>query len=131
MSPLIDCVFLLLIFFLATSMLKRWEHQIPIDLPESTSAIADQAADRTQIIGVTRRGQFVRAVGRGDRAAIQYERVDDLAGHLKRIADAYGHDVPLQISTHPETPFQLIIDTVDLCKLAGFQNVSVQLSNAL
>ena len=28
MSPLIDCVFLLLIFFLVTTMMKKWEMQI-------------------------------------------------------------------------------------------------------
>ena len=27
MSPLIDCVFLLLIFFLVTTMMKKWEMQ--------------------------------------------------------------------------------------------------------
>ena len=30
MSPLIDCVFLLLIFFLVTTMMKKWEMQIPL-----------------------------------------------------------------------------------------------------
>lgn len=33
MSPLIDCVFLLLIFFLVTTMMKKWEMQIPLSLP--------------------------------------------------------------------------------------------------
>ena len=32
MSPLIDCVFLLLIFFLVTTMMKKWEMQIPLTL---------------------------------------------------------------------------------------------------
>jgi len=45
MSPLIDCVFLLLIFFLVTSMLKRKEMLIPIRLPDQSAAVADAAAE--------------------------------------------------------------------------------------
>ena len=37
MSPLIDCVFLLLIFFLVTTMMKKWEMQIPLTLPTMRS----------------------------------------------------------------------------------------------
>lgn len=40
MSPLIDCVFLLLIFFLVTTMMKKWEMQIPLSLPEMTSSLS-------------------------------------------------------------------------------------------
>ncbi|MCS2307995.1 biopolymer transporter ExbD [Bacteroides thetaiotaomicron] len=39
MSPLIDCVFLLLIFFLVTTMMKKWEMQIPLSLPSMTSQL--------------------------------------------------------------------------------------------
>ena len=41
MSPLIDCVFLLLIFFLVTTMMKKWEMQIPLSLPSMTSSLSD------------------------------------------------------------------------------------------
>ena len=40
MSPLIDCVFLLLIFFLVTTMMKKWEMQIPLTLPTMTSSLS-------------------------------------------------------------------------------------------
>ena len=35
MSPLIDCVFLLLIFFLVSTMTKVKNRDIPVDLPTS------------------------------------------------------------------------------------------------
>ena len=40
MSPLLDCVFLLLIFFLVTTMMKKWEMQIPLTLPTMTSSLS-------------------------------------------------------------------------------------------
>ena len=39
MSPLIDCVFLLLIFFLVSTMTKVKNRDIPVDLPTSQSAV--------------------------------------------------------------------------------------------
>ena len=39
MSPLIDCVFLLLIFFLVSTMTKVKNRDISVDLPTSESAI--------------------------------------------------------------------------------------------
>ena len=40
MSPLIDCVFLLLIFFLVTTMMKKWEMQIPLSSLTSMQEIS-------------------------------------------------------------------------------------------
>ena len=39
MSPLIDCVFLLLIFFLVSTMTKEKNRDISVDLPTSESTI--------------------------------------------------------------------------------------------
>ena len=39
MSSLIDCVFLLLIFFLVTTIAKKENRDIDIDLPVSTSSL--------------------------------------------------------------------------------------------
>ena len=39
MAPLIDCVFLLLIFFLVATKLKKVEPEVPIELPVSGAAI--------------------------------------------------------------------------------------------
>lgn len=46
MSPLIDCVFLLLIFFLVTTMMKKWEMQIPLSLPSMTSSLSNHPRRR-------------------------------------------------------------------------------------
>ena len=53
MSPLIDCVFLLLIFFLVTTMMKKWEMQIPLSLPAMTSSLSTtRSGENTVIIAV-------------------------------------------------------------------------------
>ena len=43
MSPLIDCVFLLLIFFLVATSLKKIETTVPVDLPDPAVALMAEA----------------------------------------------------------------------------------------
>jgi biopolymer transport protein ExbD len=53
MAPLIDCVFILLIFFLATSMLQKPHKDLGIVLPEAASAEEVTAQYDTIIIEIT------------------------------------------------------------------------------
>lgn len=134
MSPLIDCVFLLLIFFLVTTMLKRKESLIPIKLPDQTSAVAEKAEDETLILGLTTDGQVLKALDkRGRDGELQYAVVEDLAAHLKSLIDNEGPAVlqrPLRIDADRETPFQTAINTLDICKLQGFVDVGIKTRGA-
>ena len=64
MSPLIDCVFLLLIFFLVTTMMKKWEMQIPLSLPSMTSSLSTtRAGEEAVIIAVDEEKNVYQVVG--------------------------------------------------------------------
>ena len=52
MSPLIDCVFLLLIFFLVSTMSKKENKDIEISLPVSSSAEKLLPSNKIIVIGV-------------------------------------------------------------------------------
>lgn len=58
MSPLIDCVFLLLIFFLVSTMTKVKNRDISVDLPTSESAIKLKPDDKQAIVGLDAEGNF-------------------------------------------------------------------------
>jgi len=130
MSPLIDCVFLLLIFFLLTSMLKRKEMLIPIKLPDQTSAVAETPEDDTLIIGMDKQGQTFRVAGRADNnGQLLYKPVEDLATYLRTVLAEQGQAVltqPLRIDADRDTPFQKAIDVLDTCKLLGFTDVGLK-----
>ena len=130
MSPLIDCVFLLLIFFLVTTMIKRKETLIPIKLPDQTSAVSAEPSDRTIILGLTEDGSVLRAIERRGRdGELQYAPVDNLAAYLKELISSEGADVrnkPLRIDADRDTPFQTAIATLDICKLQGFTDVGIK-----
>jgi biopolymer transport protein ExbD len=128
MSPLIDCVFLLLIFFLVTTMMKKLEKQIPVTLPDSTSAIADNPNDRILIIGMDTTGQHFRDSGQRDRDGNpQYAHVDDLAIYLRDVAERDGVDRPIRLDIAPRAPFQKVIDALDIAHIQGFEKVGVHL----
>lgn len=129
MSPLIDCVFLLLIFFLVTTMLKRKEKQIPVNMPDSTASVASVTWEKQLLIGLTKDGAILSPSGKNEDGGVIWESVDDLSVFLKNYIASRGSEVltmPLQINAHREVSFQAAIDAIDICKLQGFSNVSVK-----
>ena len=82
LSPLIDCVFLLLIFFLVTSILKRKEKQIQVDLPDNTASVSAETAEEQIVIGLDRYGNpLVPAATRDKDGSYLWEPVADLSGY--------------------------------------------------
>lgn len=122
LSPLIDCVFLLLIFFLVTSMIKRFERQVPVVLADSTAAVAAEASETAVRLGLDTSGRVYRETGRDWRGVIRFEPVDDLAAHLNTLG-ARSAPPPIELIVEQGTPFQSVIDTLDVLQLQGFENV--------
>jgi biopolymer transport protein ExbD len=131
LSPLIDCVFLLLIFFLVTSMIKRWEHQVPVRLPDQSATLADQPERQRLVIAVDARGQHYRQAGLGQFGEQRFEPITDLAAHLFAVASERGTGVPIEIAAERTTPFQVLLDTIDICQLQGFEEVSSRITTHL
>jgi biopolymer transport protein ExbD len=57
-SSLLDVMFILLIFFLATSTLQREEHDIEVNLPERSESQSLSSASKTLIINVRKDGGY-------------------------------------------------------------------------
>jgi biopolymer transport protein ExbD len=57
-SSLLDVMFILLIFFLATSTLQREEHDIAVNLPENADTGTLSSASRTLVINVRKDGAY-------------------------------------------------------------------------
>ena len=128
MSPLIDCVFLLLIVFLATTMIKKFEKQIPVTLPDSTSAISESPNDSLLVISVDKKGNFFKAKEKKRHdGGVAFVSVKDISAYLKEQAEKKGTSTPVRIDVEKGTPAQLTIRAVDLCKLQGFSSVGIRI----
>ncbi|NRP47805.1 MULTISPECIES: biopolymer transporter ExbD [unclassified Marinobacterium] len=116
LTPLIDVVFLLLIFFMVSTTFTK-ETQLKVDLPQATT---DQVAqvDMLEII-IKADGSFaindkalVNAQSKTLRAALLKESGGDLT-------------TPLKISADASTPHQAVITTMDVAANLGFSQLSL------
>lgn len=123
LSPLIDCVFLMLIFFLVTSMLKRFEQQIPVTLADPTAAVAVEAENDVFLLAIDRSGQVYREAGRDRKQHVRFEPVTGLPEFLHELVAEFGPDRPIEISVERATPFQRVINVLDVLQLQGLTNV--------
>jgi biopolymer transport protein ExbD len=131
MSPLIDCVFLLLIFFLVTTMMKKWEKQIPLSLPSSTSSLSTvQTGNRPIVLSVDGRNRIYQVVnvdaysGEGS-----YIPVADLTSFLDQLKQKYGTEVAIDVSAYRTVSVKDVIDVFDACQIAGFDQTRVRLGS--
>lgn len=116
LTPLIDVVFLLLIFFMVSTTFTK-ETQLKVDLPQATT---DQVAqvDMLEII-IKADGSYaindkalVNAQSKTLRAALLKESSGDLT-------------TPLKISADASTPHQAVITAMDVAANLGFSQLSL------
>src|SRR5690606_29145492 len=130
MSPLIDCVFLLLIFFLVTTMMKKWEQQIPLSIPSSTSSLSTvQGGDQPIVLSVD--GRRIYQVVNVDAYSGEgsYIPVADLPGFLDQLKQKYGTEIVIDVSAYRTVSVKDVIDVFDACQIAGFDQTRVRLGS--
>jgi biopolymer transport protein ExbD len=117
MGPLIDCVFLLLIFFLVATMYKKKDRDIDIIPPESSSAIKIPPDDDQLVIGVTEFGETY----------LQGDPISKTSLHAE-LRDIGATDATRQIrlDAHHSAPFEIVVEVLDICKFRGLTNVGIR-----
>ena len=115
MSPLIDCVFLLLIFFIVTTVFVE-ETGVDVQRPQAVSAVM---LDRQSILlALTPAGEIVF----GGRT-IGLNSVRGLVAQQLR-----GREAPVIILADRESRTGQLVELMDECKLGGAKQVSVAAS---
>jgi len=127
MSPLIDSVFLLLIFFLVTTVIKRREKLLPAKLPEQTVSIDKKIEDKTIILSIDKTGRVYSLKNRnGEDGNAIFSKIQNLSEYLQKIK-LLKLTIPIRIECERKVPFQKVIDAMDTCKLNGFSSVSIRI----
>lgn len=119
--PLIDVVFMLLIFFMVTTTFNR-DAGIKLTLPEA-SAEADTLQEQKLEILIDAEGNYY----------IDQQRVVNTAPEtLKRALQkslAEGRDVPVIISADAKTPHQAVVTVMDVARQLGLVNFTLATQN--
>jgi biopolymer transport protein ExbD len=116
-SPLIDMVFILLIFFIVTTVFVE-ETGVEVSKPQAASAV--DLEKNSVLIAITSAGKVVyggREIGVGGvRSTVRRLTQDD--------------DMPVIIQADKTVPTDLLVRVIDESKLGGAKAVSISTDNA-
>lgn len=121
LTPLIDVVFLLLIFFMVSTTFTKETH-LSIDLPEATGEPAPTPEQQINI-AVTRSGEY----SVNDEPLVK----DDLATLKTAIEQISEGDtsMPMVITADARAPHQSVVTAMDAAGQLGFVHLSITTRN--
>lgn len=117
LTPLIDVVFLLLIFFLVTSEFEDEERRLDIVLPSATSAVPMTSKPREIVVDIDPNGKVYL---RGEPTTL-----DQLEDVLKTAVANNPTNQSVVIRADRVTTFQPVVNVMDLCNRTGVSDYSV------
>lgn len=114
-TPMLDVVFLLLSFFVASSVFSQWEMEVDVTLPNSKTAVMPDRLPGEVIVNVSRDGAIT--VNQRKFTA------DELSSRLSRLASLYpGQSVVIRADKKAE--YEMLMNVIDSCRGAGIWNIS-------
>lgn len=129
MTPLIDVVFLLLIFFVCASVGQVAESLLPTELDSgSVSAIAEAESNPA----ATKVWVYLR-IEPGGQLSLRVESREcsdfaELDANLRQLAELTPES-PVILDIAPEVPLEALVDTWDICNRAGFESINFATSS--
>lgn len=117
LTPLIDVVFLLLIFFMVSTTFKQEAH-IEIDLPQAGGTQTDVVENLPEIV-ISATGEYQIS---GTRIGSDTAALREALSALKAGVEA---GQPLIISADAATPHQAVVTAMDVAGELGFIRLSI------
>ena len=119
MTSMMDIIFLMLFFFITTSVFSQWEYEINISLPSAQSGKVPDRLPGEIIINITQDGRV--SVNQQDLT------LDALKTRLDRLA-RYFPGQPVVLRADKATRYEDLIKVVDTCRKADIWNFSMATS---
>jgi biopolymer transport protein ExbD len=121
-SSMADIAFLLLIFFLVTTVFPK-DKGLAIVLPEQSEEVA---VSQKNILHLIIQPNGVVDVKRGESQQIQQMRPAELEG-LWRQEVATNPNMIAAVKTHPDAPYRFMVDVLDALHSANAERISLQI----
>ena len=119
LAPLIDVVFILLLFFVVTTTFTR-ETQLKVDLPEAVSGTALPASDSQQLeVLVTIDGAFEL-----NGNPLANNDLNTLMEALRLESDG-DTSLPVMLSADAKAPYQSVVTAMDAASKLGFSHLRI------
>lgn len=117
LTPLIDVVFLLLIFFMVSTTFTNSTH-LTIDLPEAVGEPARDVKDRLDVV-ISADGSY-----QVNGQPLVNNQSETLKTALLQLSEG-DVQTPLTITADARTPHQAVVTAMDVAGQAGFSRLSI------
>ena len=121
-SSMADIAFLLLIFFLVTTVFPK-DKGLAIVLPEQSEEVA--VSQKNIIHLIVQPNGFVE-VKRGESQQVQQMRAAEIEG-VWRQEIASNPNLIAAVKTHPDAPYRHMVDVLDALHSANAERISLQI----
>lgn len=121
LTPLIDVVFLLLIFFMVSTTFTRESH-LSLNLPEASGEEASAEPKSIEIL-IDAAGQYVI-----NNRSLVSTKIETLKAALQEVSEG-DSSLPLIITADANTPHQAVITAMDAAGQMGFSKLSLTTKN--
>jgi len=116
LTPMIDIVFLLIIFFMVGTKFTEMERNIALTVPEVSEAGPQTAAPEKKVINVFSDGRVSL-----DR---QFLTLPQLTSHLSAARAEYS-DLGVVVRGDSQVPFQNVADVLGACRAANVSDMGI------
>ena len=117
MTPLIDCVFLLLVFFMVTTVFKQ-PYSLQVELPEATQAKVVE--EKKLVASITADGRMEI-----NRHPVTLETLEQVLQREK----AGTHSLTLVVRTDKKTRHRHLLDLFEVAKRVGIEKIPLATDN--
>jgi len=118
LTPLLDVVFLLLIFFMVTTTFQK-EAQLKIQVPQASQEPAPPPADELEVV-IDARGHYYL----GGQEVVNTKR-DTLRAAIEKAAGDRDKQRPVLIRADGRTPHQSVVTAMDVLGELGYTHLSI------
>ncbi len=122
LTPLIDVVFLLLIFFMISTTFDK-QSQLEITLPEATSGEQTEQQPTVLGVGIDANGEYFL-----NQQALMRSDEDTLRKAIKKVMNG-NKDLPVIISADGKAPHQSVITVLDVASQLGLNKMTFATSD--
>ena len=123
LTPLIDVVFLLLIFFMVSTTFQK-ESEISLQLPRASTEPPESVPENLEIV-IDAAGAFYV----NDQELLKRD-VESLQGAIYELAGG-DRDLPVTIRADAQTPHQAVVTAMDAAARLGMLRLSIATSRAV
>ncbi|MDQ8184052.1 biopolymer transporter ExbD [Pelagicoccus sp. SDUM812002] len=124
-APMIDVVFLLLVYFMVSSSIQKQEADIGFSLPAIVKTNEPVSFPDEQMIEIDSQGKaWVNGYAYDEPDQLRYVKLAQMLNRYREGSESAQSVARVTIAPSDDTPHQMVVRVMDACQAAGLDSVS-------